>query len=172
MPKGKAIVRASVRGARRKGYGLRRAGRAIQTEILDEFAGNLAPEATKITRGFAPHRSGRLERGIKARVRSYGGRIILEVLSTARSDEGFDYLPVTRFGHKQAIIYPKTKKALAFRIGGPGAPSGGKVIVRAWVRGYKPDHDWVELAYEEMQHLMDEAAQHLARRVDRRLLVD
>lgn len=165
--RGKAVIRASVRGARRKGYSLSRAGRAIQTEILDEFAGHLAPEATKVTRGFAPHRSGRLERGIRARVRSYGGRVILEILSTARSDEGFDYLDVTRFGHKQAIIFPRHAKAIAFIPS--GAPSG-KAIVRAWVRGYRPDHDWVELAYEEMQHLMDEAARSLARRVDRRLL--
>jgi hypothetical protein len=170
MAKGKAVIRASARGARRKGYGLRRAGRAVQTEILDEFAGHLAPEATKVTRGFAPRRSGRLERNIRARVRSYGGRIILEVVSTARSDEGFDYLPVTRFGHKQAIIYPRHAKALAFRVGGPGAPSGGKVIVRAWVRGYKPDHDWVELAHDAMRELMDEAARNLGRRIDRRLL--
>lgn len=169
MPRGKAVIRASVRGARRKGHGLSRAGRAVQTEILDEFAGNLAPTATKATRGFAPHRSGRLERSIKARVRSYGGRIILEVLAGPRSDDGFDYLDVTRFGHKQAIIFPKRAKAIAFIPS--GAPSG-KAIVRAWVRGYKPDHDWVELVYEEMQHAMDDAARHLARRIDRRLLVD
>lgn len=163
MPKGKAIVRASVRGARRKGYGLRRAGRAIQTEILDEFAGNLAPEATKITRGFAPHRSGRLERGIKARVRSYGGRIILEVLSTARSDEGFDYLPVTRFGHRVPFIFPVKAKALKI-------PTAEGVIFRKWVRGYRPTHDWVEEAYLAMDDELDRVARDIGRAVDRRLL--
>lgn len=167
MAKGKAVVRASVRGARRKGYSLARAGRRIQTEILDEFAGNLAPRATEITRGFAPHRTGRLERGIQARVRSYGGRVSVEVLSTARSDEGFDYLPVTRFGHREAIIYPTHKKALAFLVPGP---SGGRVIVRKSVKGYHPAVDWVELAYRAMQQEMDRAAERLGRRIDRRLL--
>jgi hypothetical protein len=167
MAKGKIVMRASVRGARRKGYGLRAAGRRIQTDLLDEFAGNLAPEATKITRGFAPHASGRLERGLKARVRSYGGRISVEVISTARADDGFDYLRVTRFGHKEAIIYPVRKKAIAFIPG--GAPSG-KRIVRAWVRGYHPTHDWVEGAYRAMTQVLDEAAKRLGRKIDRRLL--
>lgn len=167
MARGKAVFRASVRGARRKGYQLSSAGRAVQTDLLDEFAGNLAPRATEITRGFAPHRTGRLERGIQAAVRSYGGRITVSLFSTARSDTGFDYLPVTRFGHKEAIIYPKNAKAIAFIPS--GAPSG-KPIFRAWVRGYHPLVDWVELAFRELEREMDAAADRLGRRIDRRLL--
>lgn len=167
MPRGRALFRASVRGARRKGFDLSRAGRAIQRDILDEFAGNLAPRATEITRGFAPHRSGALERGIQAQVRSYGGRVTVALYSTARSDEGFDYMPVTRFGHRVAFIYPKHAKALRFI---PEGRPSGKPIFRAWVRGYKPTHDWVEDALRELGQELDRAAERLSRRIDRRLL--
>jgi hypothetical protein len=161
MP-GKVILRASVRGARRKGYDLRRAGRRVQSSLLDEFAGRLAPESTRTVRAYAPHRSGRLERGLQGRVRSYGGRISIEITSTARSDAGYDYLPVTRFGHRKAIITPVHARALKIQ-----TPEG--VIFRKSVRGYRPDHDWVESAFRDLEDELDRAAERIGRTIDRSL---
>jgi hypothetical protein len=162
---GRALFRGSVRGARAKGRKFSSGGRQIQQMILDEFAGRLAPDATELTRAFAPHRSGQLERALKARVRSYGGRVVIEVLADPDpvSDEGFHYLRVTRFGHRMAIIYPKRAKALRFYL-------GGHVVYRAWVRGYKPDHDWVDFAFRAVEQEFNEAEKRLGRTIDRRLL--
>lgn len=158
-----AVFRASTRGARRSGHKLSAASRQMQTVILDEFAGELAPRAVQITRAFAPHRSGRLERGLKARVRSYGGRITVDIESTARSDAGYNYLPVTRFGHRVAFIYAKRAKALRI-------PLATGTIFRTRVRGYRPGRDWARAAFEAVEVELDRAAERLGRAVDRRLL--
>lgn len=156
------VIRASVRSARRPGHQLSATGRRVQPILLDEFA-HLAPVSTRTVRAFAPHKSGRLERGIRASVRSYGGRITLEVESTARDQEtGYDYLPVTRFGHRVPIIYPVHAKALRI-------PLAGGVIYRKWVRGYKPARDWVADAFDALQRELDEAADRIGRAIDRSL---
>lgn len=158
-----AVFRASVRGARRSGHKISAASRGLQTVLLDELAGEVAPNAVRITRQFAPHRSGRLDRGLQSRVRSHGGRITVEILSTARSQEGYDYLPVTRFGHRVAIIRPKRAKALRI-------PLASGVIFRKYVRGYRPKRDWAEAAFRAAEVELDRAAERLGRAVDRRLL--
>lgn len=157
-----AQYRLSIRGARRSGFALSRAGRAIQTVLLDEFAGTLAPHLTRIARDFAPHDKGRLERGIKAVVRSSGGRITLELLSTAVSDEGFPYTAVTRKGH--GWIRPKRAKVLAWRGRGPG------FTFAMFVRPWKPGRDWVEAAEGAWEQEVDRAADRVGRQVVSRLL--
>lgn len=157
-----AQYRLSVRGARRVGFQVSRAGRQIQTVLLNEFAGTLAPHLTRIARQFAPHDKGRLSRGIKAVVRSRGGRITLELLSTAVSDDGFAYTRVTRKGH--GWIRPKKAKVLAWR------GRGGGFVFAAFVRPWKPDRDWVEAAEGSWEQEVDQAAGRVGRQVVSRLL--
>lgn len=162
MARNAVVFRGSVRGARRAGHGLRSGAREIQRYLLDEFAYRIAPTATRIFRNFAPHDSGRLERGLQARVRSYGGRIVIEVVSTARSDRGYDYLPVTRHGHRVAIIRPVHAKALRI-------PLAGGVIYRKFVRGYHPTHDWAQSAFDAMDRELEAAQARIGRVIDRAL---
>jgi hypothetical protein len=162
----KAIYRASVRGARRAGFDLDRAGRRLQTIILDEFAGHVAPALTRTARDFAPHDTGRLERSIKAKVGSRGGRITVTLEAGPVSDEGYPYLDVTRYGHKTDPIYPVHAKAL--RLPAPGRGPG--FIFRAWVRGYHPASDWVADAAGSWEADMSAAEQRLGRAIDARLL--
>lgn len=159
----KGIFRASVRSARKPGFRPRGAQRRMQRLILDVFAGQLAPRLTRVFRSFAPHRSGRLERGLNAKVSSRGGRIGVEVTSTgAVSDEGFPYLRITRFGHATNKIVPKR------RTGAHGRPAAlaFEGIVRRSTRGYHPSHDWVEDAYAAAEGALSAAQGAIARRVD------
>jgi hypothetical protein len=164
---GKAIFRASARSARRPGYELRtRARRAIQSAILDEFAGNLAPSATRIARQFAPHRSGRLSRGLSASVTSRGGRITVTLDSAAVSDEGYPYTAVTRFGHRKQWIYPKPPNTrLRFF-----SRSAGRVIFPARVRGYKPLRDWVTSVSDAIEQDLTAAENRIGRQIVSRVL--
>lgn len=161
-----AVYRASTRGARRAGYDLSTAGRKIQPLILEEFRGHLAPALTRIARNFAPHDTGRLERGLKALVTSGGGRVTVTLISTAVSDDGYPYTDVTRFGHRVDRIYPVHAKAL--RLPAPGRGPG--FIFRAWVRGYHPAADWVDTASGAWEQEMDRAEARLGRAIDTRLL--
>lgn len=159
-----AVYRASIRGARRAGFDLDAAGRRQQTFMLSEFA-RLTPILTRTARDWAPHDSGRLERGIKAIVSSRGGRIIVTLISTAVSDEGFAYTDVTRFGHRKARIYPKPPNRF---LRWPSR-QGGYIFARS-VRGFKPTGDWVKRAMGSWERDVDAAAGRLSRAIDTRLL--
>lgn len=162
---GKVLVRASVRGARRSGFPLNAAGRRAQGILLDQMA-RLAPDLTRIGRAYAPHDTGRLERGLKASVRSYGGRITVQLLSSAVSDEGYPYTDVTRKGHRVAWIYPKPpRKALRFY----WRKAGGIVYAKR-VRGYRPSRDWVDPAYRAFDAEVSRAEDRIGRQIVSRLL--
>lgn len=135
---------------------------------------------------FAAHapkgESGRLFRGIKAR--TIGEDIVIE--ATARDPEsGYDYVGVTRFGHKVLKIYPgrvARSTASAVRITSHGAVRQRQTFVsrgsfalktpwgpRAWVRGYKPATDWAEQGQSEVELLASVAMQRYANDIARRL---
>lgn len=162
----KKVYKARVRGARRAGFDLDRAGRRLQTIILDEFAGNVAPHVTRVARDFAPHDTGRLERSIKASVASRGGGVTVTLWAGALSDEGYPYLDVTRYGHVTDPIRPVHAKALKIPAFGRGPGFG----FFAWVRGYHPASDWVADAAGGWEQEMTAAEHRLARAIDARLL--
>ena len=134
---------------------------------LEQVAVRLAPEMARTTRfiaGFAapmyrsaaPKDTGRLRRGIRAESRNGDGVVTVD----ARSDKGFDYVPVTRWGHRKDVIRPVNGQALRFTI-------GGRVLYRASVRGYKPTRDWVEVAAKKVEPVVDRYAGRFAREVTR-----
>jgi hypothetical protein len=118
----------------------------------------------------APHRSGRLIRGISSLV--LGGRVIVK--DEARNPEtGYDYVGVTRFGHKVARIYPKHAAASSLATGKAkkGAlriPMGGGFIFRASVAGYHPGSDWADEALPEVRSQAQVVATRLGRRIEAR----
>lgn len=117
----------------------------------------------------APFKTGRLIRGISSQ--ESGSTIIVK--DEARNPEsGYDYVGVTRFGVREARIYPKHRFASvvlatrkrrkgellthgydSFVDGRPALrfTIGGRVLYRASVAGYHPDHDWAEDALPEVQ---------------------
>lgn len=160
-----AIFRASVRGARRPGHSLSRAGRVIQRELLNEMSYGVGRSALRIARAYAPHDRGRLERGLSVRVRSYGGRITATLHSTARSDEGYPYTDATRFGHRKAVIRPHPpRRALRWRA------RSGKFVFARQVRGQRPAFDWVARAAGAIDVEIERSEDRIARQIVSRLL--
>lgn len=116
----------------------------------------LGRDVERIFAAHAPVKSGRLRRGV---VSTRAGRMVV-VRATARNPQtGYDYVGVTRFGHRKAWIYPRQARALRFVI-------GGRVIYAKRVRGYKPATDWRDEAMPAVRAAADAAAVRLGRRVE------
>lgn len=128
-------IAIQVAGGKRLARALIRASAATDTE-LQRAVRDTANRSVVIFRGQAPRRTGRLHRGIAAHIR---GNSALVTAHARNPETGYDYVGVTRFGHRVARIRPKTAGALAFQI-------GGRTIIRASVRGYRPKQDWADRA--------------------------
>lgn len=175
MPAGHAIIRATLGGARGGVAGSSVGGRLTSSErqlqrILLTDLSQFMPPALRQLRAFAPHKSGRMERGLHGRVSSYGGRVTIEFSSTARSDTGFDYLDVTRYGHRQAFLTAKHGKVMRFFPSAPDVAGTGKPLYRKFVRGYKPRSDWVADAAEAIEQDMARLEERVGESIERLVL--
>lgn len=161
MAKGRARFRGRVEARDAATAFVREAGR-IQRD-LHKAVRDTADDAELIFASHAPRRSGELARGMRARV---AGSLAL-VEAHAESDDGYDYVGVTRFGHRARVIRPKRRpvvkhlyptKAKAFPL-----PFGFRAWIRDFralstpfgfrrrVRGYRPRSDWATRASVRVQ---------------------
>jgi len=145
-------------GARQIAGRMQRAAAELPAIMASEMRGRLSPALVRTYRPFAPRRSGRLRGNIASRV----GGTSLQVESTARSDEGYPYTGVTRYGHRAKRIYPRRAKALRFVI-------GGRVVFAASVKGHTVDHDWAQDALPGARHQVAAAGRIIGRKVAERL---
>lgn len=121
---------------------------------LEKAMRDVGDDAELIYASLAPvGQSGRLSRGITAFV--IGDQVWVRA-EAKNPQTGYDYVGVTRFGHKLRKIFPTR----VWAHNGPGKinvkfPWGWRRIDRApalktpfgfrrWVRGYKPKRDWAE----------------------------
>lgn len=119
----------------------------------------VAQGAVYIFRAHAPKRSGRLRKGIRAQ--QTGGAWV--VRADARNPEtGYDYVGVTRKGHRVRVIRPTQGKVLRFVI-------GGRVLYRTHVKGYRPATDWAERAHAPVRRLARSGVVRLSQRIERLL---
>ena len=138
----------------------------------------LGDDAELILQSHAPKGKGggtRLARSIHTRASGEGN---LEVVADARNPQsGYMYVGVTRFGHRKAEIKPVRRgfaasvvstqkrrakgKRAALRIVLPS----GLVIFRNKVKAYRPDHDWAESAFPEIQAEARAVATRLGQRI-------
>ncbi len=113
------------------------AARNLRRDVHDAVV-DVASSAEEIYAVHALRDTGRLARGIRARVT---GPAAAQVTAHARNPEsGFDYVAVTRFGHRLRIIRPRRARALRL-------PWGW----RAWARGFKPRGDWADRALPQIK---------------------
>src|SRR4051794_9873618 len=96
-------IKAEVKGAGRQASRARSVGRMIDSA---ESARNVGDDAELIYQEAAPHRSGRLARGIRAI--SVGDEVVVSAVAVDPKT-GFDYVAVSRFGHRKNVIRPVTK---------------------------------------------------------------
>ena len=145
--------------------------RAVSSEItaaMIRSARNIATDAELVYQEHAPRRTGRLARGIRAT--ALGDQVV--VTATAVDPKtGFDYVGVTRFGHRKALIVPVTKRgkprksrSLRRNLSGQFISRGAGFLVftsrgRLWrlrsVRGFRPIGDWTDRALPEIRQVAD-----------------
>lgn len=106
----------------------------------------------------APFKTGRLVRGIASRL---AGKTVVVEAEARNPQSGYDYVAVTRFGHKGEIkpLDPRppamvtathkpratgSRAALRFVI-------GGRVFYRHKTMGYHPSRDWAQSALPEIE---------------------
>lgn len=142
-----------------------RAAANLRAQLRDLMQ-EVADDAELIFSAHALHgETGKLSRGITSR--AVGDAIFVE--AHAKSKAGFDYVAVTRFGHRKQWIVPthqpkserfRPKTAQAFPL---PAPYGFRASIKGFaalqtpfgfrrrVRGFKPKRDWAAAALPEVQ---------------------
>ena len=153
----------------------------FSSEFRDVEEG-LAEDAELIFAGYALKDTGRMAKGIRAVRRGDTYNIEVEAKDP---DSGFDYVRVTRFGHVVSVIYPGRKARSIFSQAqytasdGPRRKpiKGAKALrtrhygFQASVRGFKPQSDWAEPAYDEVrilaQERLEEFGEGIAERIGR-----
>lgn len=110
----------------------------------------------------APRDTGELARSIKGIIffRAQFQRVSIEV---SAQREGFNYLDITRFGHRTPYIIPRRKRAMTVHVDGRHNPP----ILRRRVRGYTPSGDWVRRGYREAAPFLDKQFRELGRDIQR-----
>lgn len=162
LPKRRSRINAKVEGAGRQAKAAREIANMLN---LERSARDVAKDAELIYAANAPHRSGRLSRGIRA-VATGGGDVAVTA-TAVDPDTGFDYVRVSRFGHRKALIFPVTKrgqrrqsrtkvrdpKTGRFTSRGRSAlvfNSRGKTWKLPYVKGFRPKGDWVARSQPEI----------------------
>lgn len=140
--------------------------------LLEESLRGVGEDAELILQAHAPTETGRLGRSIRAEW--VGGQVL--VTANARDPQtGFDYVAVTRFGHKVAYIEPKARGRATVLATGRARKRGkqatlrfvigGRVFYRRRVKGYKPGFDWRDRALPEINEVSQRAMATLGRRI-------
>lgn len=146
--------------------------RDLDRILLEEMRG-LGEDAELAFAAHARHKTGRMARNVKSHV--VGQHV--EVTVFARNPEtGYDYVGVTRFGHKAEYITPVTRSAATVlatgrrRAHGHAAALrfviGGRVVFAKRVKAFHPDHDWAEDAMPQVQLSADRAMRRVGQRIE------
>ena len=178
MPRKPMRITASTQGAGQQAKRAREIVRMIDRDMA-ESARNVGDDAELIYQAAAPVRTGRLKAGIRAV--SVGD----EVVVTARAvdpDTGFDYVAVSRFGHRKRLIVPVAKggnarKSRTVKRGASGRfitrglgylrfASRGRTWVLPSVRGFRPRGDWVDRAWPSVKSAADSELEQTGNKIE------
>lgn len=151
--------------------------RIIGSDELDRLVmkaqQELADDAEIIFSSFALHRSGRMGRNIHT---IQSGRTLTVQVEARDPLTGFDYVRITRFGHKTFRIVPKARSAATVIATGKKRAKGrraslrwvqlgGGVIYRRSSRGFHPVKDWATEALPEIRKAAHKSLSVLGKRI-------
>jgi hypothetical protein len=129
---------------------------------MEQSISETAEALKRVYRFWAPKRSGRLQKGIRA---FKSGKAQIDMVVTGvTSESGYNYVAVTRFGHRAATILPKNNLVLKLDLG------HGFWTFAPQVKGYNPEFDWVEEAFFTAQAVAEHHAKALSTRLQLRLM--
>lgn len=169
------VLRVTVRGAGTHAKSLRGAALELDSVIQSEMRtmGARCKQALQaaVPRGYSDNLHDSVEVSPRRNVRRPG----FEIVAGAEDEAGFDYLKVSRYGHRKSRIRPVRGQALSIAETFPGldaatrGPHKGRTALRS-VRGQRPAVDWVAVGLANSDHELDQMAERVGRRVERRLL--
>lgn len=162
------LLRAQVRGAGPVAAEFDQDARQVQDAIIREFR-TIARHAEDVYRSFAPEDSGRLRESVDARV-FLGNASTPQITVYARAldpTNNFDYLDVTRWGHRRTFIEPQRARMLKVHYAGRDRAGDGPYVLRPNVSGVVQPVDWVEEAEQVVEADFDAAASRLGRTIIR-----
>lgn len=122
--------------------------------------------AEPMFRAYAPVDTGELKGSIKSTLFFRGNVVRLTVRANAKR-QGFDYLDVTRYGHRSLAIVPRRRRGLTIHGHRTSVTGDGPSVVRAHATGSRPASDWVQDAYRAVGLELDDAEHRLARGITR-----
>jgi hypothetical protein len=131
---------------------------------IAEFNRRIEPKLEALYKSHAPRKSGRLRRSITAKARRIGHAGEWEVTVGAAVSRGrthFNYVPVTRFGHRRIRIFPKRAARLRFRY-------RGKLIFAKSSAGFRPSRDWTIIPSQLATRLVEQEKGTIGVSVSRR----
>lgn len=143
---------------------------------LDDALTKLGRRAEFVFMAYAPkgkYSTGKIRDSIRAETGqstaaagSFGRRFssakAISVTAEARSPKGYDYVGVSRFGHRAARIFPTRAKQIVIsnRHGWVGT------LRTASVAGYHPARDWADDAADVVEQEAGNVSQALAKRLE------
>jgi hypothetical protein len=135
---------------------------ASMRDDLDGAVRRVADDAEIIFAGFAPKKSGRLSRGMSSKV---SGDTAIVRADARNPTTGYDYVGVTRFGHRLSRIYPTRTWSERAAQRGELRPAALKTPFGyfASVRGFKPKGDWADRALPEIHAEAENEMERLGR---------
>jgi hypothetical protein len=160
------LIRATFEGAGPVASAFTRTERATQDATIREVR-RLGRVFEDVYRTHAPDDSGRLRGSIRAApFFNDPSQPRTSIYAYARDPKnGYDYLPVTRFGHRVLTIVPKVKRALTVHADGRDLAGEGPYFLAPSVRGYHPFTDWVEDAEREAILETSDSTRRLGREI-------
>lgn len=120
----------------------------------------------------APKDTGHLRRGMSW---SKAGRLTIQIQGQALDpDTGFDYFPISRFGHQTHLIVPSHSflgvGVLRWEVGENSQfGDAGNIVWSQWSRGFHPIGDWTGRGHEGAQQIAKIAGSAILRDVSREM---
>jgi hypothetical protein len=167
MADSRTVIRVRTEGFQRAGARMSQADKRLQRAFRDEFKA-LGRETEVALYRYAPKDTGAMAESATSSVRSRSsGTLVLDVdVESDARGSGFEYLPVTRYGHRTAVIVPKTAKALAVhRNGRHEEPEYAHSVP-----GSHPTTDWVDNAHRSMRYRYAQTTRNIGQAFDREVV--
>lgn len=126
--------------------------------LTDKAMRQIGEDAEIIFAAHALKKTGKMARNVKS---NKAGDEVLVTVEARNPRDGFDYVGVTRFGHKQAFIRPDPRRAAASVISTMGARQTGdrarlrfayqgRIVYAKRTRAFHPPSDWAQRAIPEV----------------------
>ncbi|WP_297776463.1 hypothetical protein [Mycobacterium sp.] len=160
------LLRATFEGEGPVAAAFTRTERAAQDATIREVR-RLGRVLEDTYREHAPEDSGRVRGSIRAApFFNDPSQPRTSIYAYARDPKnGYDYLPVTRFGHRVLAIVPKVKRALTVHADGRDLAGDGPYFLAPVVSGYHPFTDWVDDAEQQAVAETADSTRRLGREI-------